>query len=258
MALHGFLAHREHLRHLAGEITLGDQPHHFLLALGEHGGRVGAAPRVWGRAAVAACGCLDHRGTDVVFAARQRLDRLEPLRAPASPFGASTSTLARGQRRLRCRMVWGPVFMAVGKSVTTTWGCRSPRVRTALRALTNAPSRCSDSCCCSRAHRPSRSMPSVSITSTWVLRRTNTAPSSDRRREVTRVAARGSCARWKYFDRISVATHAWVAKLVDARDLRKLSTRLGNGRREWGQSRWNSSTSGWLQYRAKPWFGSNR
>src|SRR5579863_3285404 len=49
------------------------------------------------------------------------------------------------------------------------------------------------------------------------------------------------------------ATRAWVAKLVDARDLRKLSTRLGNGRREWGQSRWNSSTQGWLQYRAKPW-----
>src|SRR5207249_11422705 len=34
--------------------------------------------------------------------------------------------------------------------------------------------------------------------------------------------------------------------------LEQLSTRLGNGRREWGQSRWNSSTSGWLQYRAKP------
>jgi len=54
----------------------------------------------------------------------------------------------------------------------------------------------------------------------------------------------------------SPATRAWVAKLVDARDLSKLSTRLGNGRREWGQSRWNSSTSRWLQYRAKPWFGS--
>src|SRR5215472_14305101 len=59
------------------------------------------------------------------------------------------------------------------------------------------------------------------------------------------------------FDRIHPATHAWVAKLVDARDLRKLSTRRGNGRREWGQSRWNSSTSGWLQYRAKPWFGAS-
>ena len=34
--------------------------------------------------------------------------------------------------------------------------------------------------------------------------------------------------------------------------LRELSTRRGNGRREWGQSRWNSSTLGWLQYRAKP------
>jgi len=54
----------------------------------------------------------------------------------------------------------------------------------------------------------------------------------------------------------SAATHAWVAKLVDARDLSKLSTRLGNGRREWGQIRWNSSTLGWLQYRAKPWFGA--
>ena len=71
-----------------------------------------------------------------------------------------------------------------------------------------------------------------------------------------RVAAGGSCARWAHFARIRPATHAWVAKLVDARDLRRLSTRLGNGRREWGQIRWNSSTSGWLQYRAKPWFGA--
>src|SRR3974377_2090722 len=69
-------------------------------------------------------------------------------------------------------------------------------------------------------------------------------------------AARGGGARARGSVRMPPATHAWVAKLVDARDLRKLSTRLGNGRCEWGQSRWNSSTSGWLQYRAKPWFGA--
>src|SRR5687768_12062710 len=35
---------------------------------------------------------------------------------------------------------------------------------------------------------------------------------------------------------------ARVAKLVDARDLRKLSTRRGNARREWGQIRGTSTT----------------
>jgi hypothetical protein len=77
-------------------------------------------------------------------------------------------------------------------------------------------------------------------------------------RDSTAPAAHGrGCAEWTRFARIRLADHAWVAKLVDARDLRKLSTRLGNGRREWGQSRWNSSTSGWLQYRAKHWPGGN-
>ena len=39
------------------------------------------------------------------------------------------------------------------------------------------------------------------------------------------------------------APAARVAKLVDARDLRKLSTRLGNGRREWGQIRGTSTAA---------------
>jgi hypothetical protein len=37
--------------------------------------------------------------------------------------------------------------------------------------------------------------------------------------------------------------NARVAKLVDARDLSNLSTRLGNGRREWGQIRGTSTTA---------------
>jgi hypothetical protein len=37
--------------------------------------------------------------------------------------------------------------------------------------------------------------------------------------------------------------NARVAKLVDARDLSNLSTRLGNGRREWGQIRGTSPTA---------------
>ena len=42
---------------------------------------------------------------------------------------------------------------------------------------------------------------------------------------------------------LTIAPHpARVAKLVDARDLSKLSTRRGNGRCEWGQIRGNSTT----------------
>ena len=42
---------------------------------------------------------------------------------------------------------------------------------------------------------------------------------------------------------IPPAPAARVAKLVDARDLSKLSTRRGNARCEWGQIRGNSTTT---------------